>query len=159
MGIAGLVARARGKEALALDPALFGRGGPLGLHERRGAAISGHDGDQVGDLLGLQREELVARLGRLQGTDGGLAFADQGGELGALTIEIADDARLHAQRVLQPADGVFPAGPGIGQKLRLGRGHGDVGVVLLEHLVDLGNIEGDVLRLAQKLTGPVDILL
>ena len=29
--------------------------------------IGGHDRDQVGDLLGLQRQGLVARLGRLQG--------------------------------------------------------------------------------------------
>ena len=73
-----------------------------------------------------------------------MAFPDKGGELGALAVEIADNARLHAERILQPADGVFPAGPGIGQKLRLGRGHGDIRVVLLEDLVDLGDIEGDV---------------
>src|SRR6056297_3018994 len=65
-GIAGLVARTRGEEALALDPALFGCRGPLGLDQRGCAAIGGDDGDQIGDLLGLQRQKLVARLGRLQ---------------------------------------------------------------------------------------------
>src|SRR3546814_1365133 len=69
------------------------------------------------DLLRLEREKLVAGLRRLQSTARRLAGADERVDRRAGAVDIADHARLHAQRIFKRPDAVFPARIGIGDHL------------------------------------------
>src|SRR5579884_1534003 len=100
-GVAGLIAGAGGEEAPALLAALFGRGRALRFGKRACASIGRHDGGEVGELLGLEGEDLVAGLRRLQRTGGALALADQRRHLGAVGVEIADHRCLHTHGILK----------------------------------------------------------
>ena len=60
-------------------------------------------------------------LRRLQCPGRALTLADQRGHLGAVGVDIADRARLHAHSVLQTADRVLPAAARVGDKLSVGR--------------------------------------
>lgn len=87
LGVAGLVARPGRQEAPTLLAALFGSGRPLGLRQRVGAAVGGDDGGEIGELLRLEGEKLVAGLCRLQGARGALALADERGHFRAVGVE------------------------------------------------------------------------
>ena len=76
-GVAGLIAGARRQEPSALFATLFGRGRSLGLGQALRPAVGGNDGGEIGKLLRLQREKLVAGLRRLQRSRRALALADQ----------------------------------------------------------------------------------
>ena len=56
---------------------LFGRGGALGLGQALCATIGGDNRGKVGELLGLKRQELIARLRCLQSAGCALTLADQ----------------------------------------------------------------------------------
>ncbi|GCC47852.1 hypothetical protein chiPu_0031896 [Chiloscyllium punctatum] len=121
-GVAGLIADAGGQEPSALLAALFGSRRAFGFRERLRAAVGGDDGGEIGELLGLECEELVAGLGRLQRAGSALALANQRGQLRAVGVDVADDARLHPHRVLQTANRVLPALAGLGDELGVRRG-------------------------------------
>jgi hypothetical protein len=63
--VAGLIARTGRQETPALFAPLLGRGRTLGIGESASASIGRHDRSQVGELLRLEREDLVAGLCRL----------------------------------------------------------------------------------------------
>src|SRR5690606_39852307 len=107
----------------------------------------------------LEREKLVAGWRGYQCAGSILALADKLGHLGAVGLDIADDSGLNAHGVLQAADRVLPAAAGIGDKLLVGGRERDVAILLLERLVDVLHVEGDALRLAEKLLRALDVLL
>ena len=137
---------------LALDVA--GAFQALGARDRR------HDGGEIGELLGLERHELVAGLGGLQRAGGRLARRDQRIDLGARAVEILHHAGLHAHGVLEAGERVLPAGLRIGEELlRGGRARIGLRIGLRERLIDRGDVVGDALRLGEKLLGLADRLL
>src|SRR3546814_8045215 len=85
--------------------------------ERLSAALRGDRGGEVGELLRLEREKLVAGLRRLQSTARRLAGADERVDRRAGAVDLADHARLPAQRIFKRPDAVFPARIGIGDHL------------------------------------------
>src|SRR5690606_17907458 len=137
--IAGLVARARREEALTLDASLLGGGGALGLDQRFGSAIGRQQRDQIGKLLRLQREKLVACLSCLQRAARILALPNEGSHFSAVGVDIADHAGLDAHRILQAAHGVSPAPARIRDQLLIGGRERDLAVLLLERLIDLAD--------------------
>src|SRR3546814_11826423 len=72
-------------------------------------SVRGDDVRETGELLGLEREELIAGLRRLQGAGRALALAAERLHLGTVGVDFADDAGLHAPGVMQAAAGVLPA--------------------------------------------------
>src|SRR3546814_4878344 len=72
--------------------------------ERLSAALRGDRGGEVGELLRLEREKLVAGLRRLQSTARRLAGADERVDRRAGAVDIADHARLHAQRIFKRSE-------------------------------------------------------
>src|SRR3546814_1067951 len=62
--------------------------------ERLSAALRGDRGGEVGELLRLEREKLVAGLRRLQSTARRLAGADERVDRRAGAVDIADNASL-----------------------------------------------------------------
>ena len=86
----------------------------LGAGDRR------HDRGEVGELLGLERDELVAGLRGLQRAGRGLARRDQRVDLGAGAVEILHHAGLHAHGVLEAGERVLPAGLRVGDELLRG---------------------------------------
>jgi len=120
------------------------------------AALGSHSCGEVGELLRLQGEKLVAGLRCRKAARCRLARRHQGQHLGAVGIEIADDASLHAQRILQGRDGVLPARLRVGYQGRTGLAGVDAAVGGLERVIDLLDVESDVLRLREKLLGTLD---
>src|SRR3546814_19723854 len=86
---------------------------------RLSAALRGDRGGEVGELLRLGREKLVAGLRRLQSTARRLAGADGRVDRRAGAVDIADHARLHAQPIFTRPDAVFPARIGLVDPLGL----------------------------------------
>ena len=107
--VAGLVAGSRRQEATALLLSLRGGGSLFGRLQRLRAAIGGHDGGEIAELLRLKGEKLVTGLRRLQRAGRRLARADQRRHLGGVGGKIADYGGLRAHGVLQAADRVLPA--------------------------------------------------
>ena len=97
----GLVTDAWRQEAPKLLPALVLRGRALGCFQALGAPLRCDRCGQIGELLGLQCSELVAGLRCLQGSGRGLARCHKRRHLRAVGVEIADDAGLNPQRILQ----------------------------------------------------------
>ncbi len=122
-------------------------------------AIGRDDGREVGELLRLKRQELIASLCHLKGASRALALTDQRRHLRSIGIDVADNAGLDTHGVLQAADGILPARPGIGDELLVRGGQRDIGVLLLEGPIDLLNVEGDVLGLVEQLLRPLYGLL
>src|SRR3546814_383340 len=158
-GTARLIAAAWRQEATALLAALFGGGGSLGRGQGIGSTVRRDDRGEVGELLRLKGEELIAGLGRLERTGGALAAADERRHLGAVGVDVADDAGLHAHRVLKAVDRVLPALARAGDQLLVGSRDRGVAVGGLECLVDLLDVERDVLRFGQQRLRPLDRLL
>ena len=88
-----------------------------------------------------------------------LALADKRGHLGAIAVDVADDASLHAHGVLQTANRIFPTAARVGDKLGVGRRQRDIAVLALERLVDLADLEREILSLPEKLLRALDVLL
>ena len=107
----------------------------------------------------MQGENLIAGLGGLQRASRPLALREERRHLRAVGVDIPDNTGLHAHRVLQSADGIVPARAGVSDELLVRRGHRHAAVLVLKRLVDLLDVEGDVLRLTQKLLGALDVLL
>jgi len=105
----GLVTDALGQETPKLLPALVLRRCALRGFEALGAPLGGDRCGEIGKLLGQQGRKLVAGLRCLQSSRRGLARRHKRRHLGAVGVEIGDDAGLHPQRVLQCRDGSLPA--------------------------------------------------
>src|SRR3546814_14968182 len=74
-------------------------------------------------------------------------------------VDIADHARLHAQRIFKRPDAVFPARIGIGDHLGMVAGERTALVAAFERLLDALHIIGAALGLAQQLPGLTKLLL
>src|SRR5882672_2398438 len=83
-----LIAWAWCEEAAELLARLVLGGGALRGLQIVGPTLSGYDGGEVGKLLRLERQELVAGLCRLQGTRSRLAGRDQRRHLGAIGVDV-----------------------------------------------------------------------
>ena len=91
----------------------------------------------------MECEKLIARLGRLQGAGGGLTSAHERLHLGTRGLDIADNASLDLQRILEPGDRGLPAvlrtrDHVIEIAARSGRA-----VILREGLIDRRHVMGD----------------
>ena len=86
----------RQKPPKLLLPLILG-GGLLGALKALGPSLRGDGGGEVRELLGLERKDLIAGLGRLKRAGRRLARRDQRRHLRAVGVEIADDASLNAQ--------------------------------------------------------------
>src|SRR3546814_15373956 len=117
--------------------------------------MGGDDGREVSELLRLQCEKLVAGLCRLQRACRALALPDQRRHLRPVGVDVADDAGLDTHRILQAADGVLPALARTGDELLVRGGHRRIAVGRSERLVDVLDVVGDSLPLAQKLLRPL----
>ncbi len=101
--VAGLVAGTRGQEPAALFAALFGRCRPLGLGEALCAAIGGNDGGEVGELLCLQGEKLIADLTAVVAANGRAQSLSEAERAAA-----AEQGREQRRRFLTPGTGYQP---------------------------------------------------
>ena len=153
------VAGPRRDEAAQLFACLFLACRLSGLFERLRAALGGHQGGEIGQLLRLQRDELIARLRRLQRAGGVLALRDEVGHGCPGPVEIADDAGLGLQRILEACDGCLPAAAGTCHQFRIAESGEPGGVVGVEGVLDAGDIIGDALRLAEQVLGALHRLL
>src|SRR3954468_22598713 len=71
-------------------------------------ALCRDSGGEVGKLLRLKCEDLIAGLGCLQGAARTLARRHERRCLDTIGVEIADDTGLDPERVLQRSDGILP---------------------------------------------------
>ena len=104
----GLVTSTLGQEAPKLLPALVLRGCALCGFKALSAPLGSDRCGEIGELLGQQGRQLVAGLGCLESALGGLARCHKRRHLGAVGVEIGDDAGLHPQRILQCRDRCLP---------------------------------------------------
>src|SRR5690606_38625615 len=130
------------KPPKAFAPFCFDRGITRGI-ERLRSSLGGEGCGEIGELLGLQGEQLIARLGRGKGTTGRLARPDKRIDAAARAVDIADDACLDAQGVLQGSDAILPARIGIRDHPRMVTGQRGSGVAILEGLLDALDIIGN----------------
>ncbi len=115
------------------------------------AALRGEQRGQVGELLRLEREQLVARLRRLQRAGRALARAHQRADLRLRRRQVADHGRLRFQRVLEAAQRIAPARLRVGDELRRRRRPGvAIGIDVLELALDVGDVVEHALRLAEQ---------
>jgi len=98
-----------GHEAGELLAGLFLRGSVTSLLQSLGPSLRGEHRGQVGDLLRLHGEQLVAGLRRLKHADRRLAGVDQCAGLRARAFQIGDGGGARLQRVLEGGDGLLPA--------------------------------------------------
>ena len=96
----GLISAPARKKAAELLVSLFLICGGASPIEALGARLRRDERGQIGDLLGLKRDQLVAGLGCLQLADGRLARRDERISFGARRVQIPDHASLNSQRVL-----------------------------------------------------------
>ena len=106
---------------------------------------------EIRELLGLQRQKLVAGLGCLQSAGRTLARGDERGHLGAVGVEIADDRGLRPHGVLEAAHGILPTALRVRDQrlVRTTRGRRRIGG--RECAIDLLDVVGDALSLGEKL--------
>jgi hypothetical protein len=152
----GLVARARRQEAAKLFLRLILSRGLLGGLQGLRASLGRDSGCEVGELLRLESEYLIARLRRLERAGRWLARRNQRRHLRAVGVEIADDTGLDAQGILQASDRVLPPQLGVGDQRLIGLAGVRAAIGGLESVVDLLNIVGNVLRLGEELLGALD---
>ena len=101
--------RAGAQEPPQLLATLILRRGALRRLKGLRPALRGDGRREIGELLRLKRKDLIAGLRRRKAARCRLARRHQRRRLGAVGVEIADDAGLHAQRILQGSDRVLPA--------------------------------------------------
>src|SRR5947208_2640826 len=104
-----LIALSRGQKPPELFSALVLRSRALSCFKALRPALSREGSREIGELLSLKRKDLVAGLRCLQSATGTLARRHKRGRLCAVGVEVADDAGLDAERVLQRSDRVLPA--------------------------------------------------
>src|SRR5262249_2581664 len=109
----GLVALPRCEEAPKLFSRLVLSGRTLRCLEALCPALRRDCCCEVGKLLRLNRQKLIAGLGRVKRLCGALACPDQTRPCAGMGVEVADDSRLNAQGVLRAVAGVLPACPGV----------------------------------------------
>ncbi len=146
-----MIAGARAKKTAELFPALVLRCGLLGGLKRLRPPLGNHSCGEIGELLRLQGEKLVAGLRCRKAAGRRLARRHQGRHLGTVGVEIADDASLHAQRILQGRDGVLPTHVSVTDQRLTGLAGVSAAVSDLERVINLLDVEGNVLRLREKL--------
>ena len=105
----GLISLSRSQEAPQLLPALVLSDTSLGGFQILSTPLRSNCCREIGKLLRLQCEELIAGLARLQGARRTLARGHKGRHLRAVRIEIPDDGGLHPHGVLKTGDRVLPA--------------------------------------------------
>ena len=105
----GLVTSTLRQETSKLLPALILRGCALCGFQTLSAPLGSDRRGEIGELLGQQGRQLVAGLRCLQSSRCGLARCHKRRHLGAVGVEIGDDAGLHPQRILQRRDRGLPA--------------------------------------------------
>ena len=71
--------------------------------------MGGDDRREIRELLGLQRQELIAGLTRLQCTGRPLARGHKGGHLATIGVEVADDRGLRPHGILEASKRILPA--------------------------------------------------
>ena len=106
----GLVTATGGNKLLELRPRLLLVGGGASAIEALGTTLRRDERGQIGELPGLQRDELIAGLTGLQHSDRRLACREEPTGLGPGRVEALYHAGLDAQRVLITGKGVLPAG-------------------------------------------------
>ena len=151
-----MIAGAGAKEAAELFSSLVLRRGLLRGLKRLRAALGSHSSREIGELLRLKREKLVAGLRCRKAAGRRLARRHQGRHLGAVGIEITDHASLHAQRILQGRDRVLPARLRVTDQRLAGLAGVRAAVGGLKRMIDLLDVEGDILRLREKLLRALD---
>jgi len=104
-----LVTDTLGQETAKLFPALVLRGCALCSFQVLSTPLGSDRCGEIGELLGQQGRQLVAGLGGLQGPCCGLARCHKRRHLGAVSVEIGDDAGLYPQCILQRRDRGLPA--------------------------------------------------
>ena len=126
--VAGLVAAARRQEAAELLAGLLLAAARCGRLEALGAALRGDDGGEIGELLGLQGEELVAGLRRLQRAGRDWLDATSDDISARLVSRLPTTPACTCMRVLEAADRVLPALACAVDQLLVGRGGRSVAV-------------------------------
>ena len=111
---------------------------------------------EIGELLRLKRKDLVAGLRRLQSAACALARCYVRRRLGAVGIEVADNAGLNAQGVLQRGDRVLPTRLRVGDECLIGLAARRRRIIGRERAVDLLYIIGNALCLSEQLLGTLD---
>src|SRR5258708_1612858 len=96
----GLIALSRRQKAPELLSALVLRGRTLSRFKALRPPLCRYGSGEIGELLRLKREDLIAGLSSLQGATGTLARRYERGRLCAVGVEVADDAGLNPERVL-----------------------------------------------------------
>jgi hypothetical protein len=104
---------------------------------------------EIAELLSLKREDLVAGLRRLQRAACALARSHQRRRLGTVGVEVADNAGLHAQGVLQRGDRVLPTRLRVGDECLIGLTARRRRIIGRERAVDLLHVVGNALRLGE----------
>jgi len=114
---------------------------------------------QVGQLAGLQCQQLVASLCCLQGTRGGLARRNEAAERFARTVDIGNCARLDLEGIFEGRHAVLPARLGAVDHRLLRGTERNVLVVQVESALDGADIVGDALGFVQQSLGLLDLVL
>ena len=133
--------------------------GLLGGIQRLGAPDRCHHGGQIGELLRLEREELITGLGGLKRAGRRLAGCHQLVHRRARAFDIADDTGLHLQRIFERADAGFPAIFCPRHKCPLRSGQVNILVLRGKLRLDLLHVIRHALGLGQKLLGLADLRL
>src|SRR6266540_386730 len=155
-----LIALGASEKPAELLARLFLVGGGPGTREALRARVCRNKRSQIGELFGLQCEELVAGLYRLQTPHSGLARGDECIGLAARGVEVLHDTRLDPERILIRGQRVLPALLRIADELlRGGRAGVALRVETLEGLIDLVDVVGQALRLVEQLLRACERLL
>src|SRR5262249_36846064 len=120
-------------------PALVLGGHSLSGLQALRSSLGRNNCGEIGNLLRLKSQKLIASLACLQGSCRSLTCGDQRRHLSSVAIEITDDGRLHSHRVLQTCQRVLPAHLCVGDKKLIRCGGGSWRISSREGPVDLLN--------------------
>ena len=154
--VLGLVALSRSQKPSELFSALVLRGRALRRFKALRPALSREGSCEIGELLRLKREDLIAGLGCLQGATGTLTRCHKRGRLDAVGVEVADDAGLDAERVLQCCNRILPPRLSVGYQDLVRLAASGRRITGRERTIDLLNVVSDALGLSQQLLGTLD---
>jgi len=96
----GLIALSRRQKPPELLSALVLRSRALRCFKALRPTLSREDTREIGELLRLKREDLIAGLGCLEGPTGALARRHERRRLNAVSVEVTNDAGLDPESVL-----------------------------------------------------------
>ena len=154
--VSGLIALSRRQKPPELFSALVLCGGALTCFKALRPTLSREGSREIGELLRLKRQNLIAGLGRLQGATGTLTRCHKRGRLDAVGVEVADDAGLNPKRVLQRSNRIVPPLLSVGHQHLVRLAAGGRRIAGRESAIDLLDVVGDALGLGQQLLGPLD---